>query len=300
MKSKIPTDGYFDPLAVRTSIISENYSEMPIRSIASLVGRIQNGLWHIIDNEPRRDSFFIPQEEYARDERGDELEVGLLAKRVGGAKIAPTPTEIAEGRTHYDSNKWRFHYGDDLLCKLPREILTDYRDFLGACRVLNHRGRQMAIGLAEAFDAANKRIPRYPGSLAERMKSSKAYTRVLRYEDTKETQLVLFDHRRSPIHSRESDPRHVLMFAGTKFWAVTRGEFGAGTIHGVYSKQSRFDASLHRDRDCVTIHWISKSDSEGHRLAIVTFVHCALYPEDVEWFAKHISSLTIDPKLYMR
>jgi hypothetical protein len=130
------------------------------------------------------------------------------------------------------------------------------------------------------------------------MKASKAYTRLLRYEDTKETQLVLFDHKRSPIHSQESDPRHVLMFAGTKFWAVTRGAFGTGTIHGVYSKRSSFDASLHRDRDCMTVHWISRSDAEGHRLAIVTFVHCALYPEDVEWFARHVDCLTIDPLLY--
>jgi hypothetical protein len=298
MTSQKSTDRYFDPPAVCASIISENYSEMPVRSIASLVDRIQRGLWYIIDKEPRRDRFFISPEIYVRDERGDELEVGLLIKRTGGAKTAPSPTEIAEGRTYYDGNKWRFHYGDELLCKLPREILIEYRDFLGACRVLNNRGRHMAIRLAEAFDVTNKRMPQYPGLLAERMKASKAYTRLLRYEDTKETQLVLFDHKRSPIHSQESDPRHVLMFAGTKFWAVTRGVFGTGTIHGVHSKQSWFDASLHRDRDCMTVHWISRSDTVGHRLAIVTFVHCTLYPEDVEWFARHIDCLEIDPLLY--
>lgn len=299
MTSHKSTDRYFDPESVRASIISENYSEMPVRSIASLVGRIQGGLWRIIDRSPWRNSFFIAPDEYARDERGDELEVGLLAKRTGGAKAAPSPTEIAEGRTHYDSNKWRFHYGDELAAKLPCDLRAQYRDFLGACRILNDRGRYMATRLAEAFDAVNSGKVRYPGSLAERMKGSRAYTRILRYEDTKETQLVLFDHRKAPICSKESDPRHVLMFTGTKFWAVTRGMYGTGTVHGVYSKQSAaFDASLHRDRDCITIHWISRSDGEGNRLAIVTFVHCTLYPEDIEWFDAHIGDLAIDTASY--
>lgn len=292
-------DRYFDPESVRASIIAENYSEMPVRSIASLVRRIQGGLWRIIDRSPWRDSFFIPPGEYAHDERGDELEVGLLAKRTGEQKAAPSPTEIAEGRTHYDGNKWRFHYGDELNSKLPGELRAQYRDFLSACRLLNDRGRYMAFRLAEAFDAANTGTKKYPGSLAERMKEGRAYTRVLRYEDTKETRLVLFDHRKAPIHSKESDPRHVIMFTGTKFWAVTRGLFGTGTIHGVYSEESAaFDASLHRDRDCMTIHWISKCDEEGNRLAVVTFVHCALYPEDIEWFEAHIGDLAIDAASY--
>lgn len=299
MKSQKLTDSYFDPISVRASIISENYSEMPVRSIASLVRRIQRGFWRIIDHEPRRDRFGIPEGEYEHDERGEELEVGLLPKRTGGSKAALSAVEIAEGRTQNDMNKWRFHYGDDLLLKLPPELLTDYYDFFGACQVLNERGREKAIRLAEAFDEMNDGVERYPGSLAERMKAGKAYTRLLRYEDTKETKLVLFDHQSRPVHSQESDPRHVLMFVGTKFWAVTRGMYGTGTIHGVYSKQSaHFDASLHRDRDCITIHWISESDESGHRLAIVTFVHCALYPEDVAWFNAHICDLAIDRASY--
>jgi len=299
MRSLLPTDGYFDPLAVRASIKMENYSEMPIRSIASIVKRIQRGFWRIIDDEPTRECFRIPESEYRRDERGDELEVGLLAKRTGEQKKIQTPVEIAEGRTHNDANKWRFHYGDELVRKLSPDVRAEHRDFLSACRTLNDRGRKMAYSLAVAFDALNSGTKKYPGSLAERVKGSQAYTRLLRYEDTKETQLVLFDHRCRPIHSQESDPRHVIMFTGTKFWAVTRGIYGGGTVHGVYSAHSReFDASLHRDRDCMTIHWISKCDEHGHRLAIVTFVHCMLEPEDVTWFDVHVGDLAIDPALY--
>ena len=71
MSSKTLTDHYFDPESVRASIIRENYSEMPIRSIASIVERIRSGFWHILDEDPRRDTFFIPESDYKRDYERD-------------------------------------------------------------------------------------------------------------------------------------------------------------------------------------------------------------------------------------
>lgn len=299
MSSKTLTDKWFDPESVCASIIRENYSEMPIRSIASIVERIRSGFWRIIDDDPRRHVFFIPESEYDRDERGDEFEIGLLVKRTGESKRELSPLEVVEGRTHNDSKKWRFHYGDELLERLPADVLSDYADFLRACKILNDRGREKALRLAESFDAVNRGAKSFPGSLTERMRNGRTLTRLLRYEDTKETNLVLFDHKCQAILSQESDPRHILMFPGTKFWGVTRGHYGTGTVHGVYSKKNaQFDASLHHDRSCMTLHWISKSDTNGHRFAVVTFVHCELYPEDVEWFDAHIHDLKIDRAAY--
>ena len=300
MSKQIKLDPYFDADSVRASFILENYSEMPIRSIQHLVLRIQHGFWRIIDDEPRRDLFFIPEIEYERDERGDEFEIGLLPKRTGESKTALSPLEVVECRTHNDSKKWRFHYGSKLSRKLPRAIFNDYRDFFGACKILNDRGKEMAIRLAQAFDEANKGEKFFPGSLVTRIKEGIALTRLLRYEDTTETKLVLFDHKCRPICAAESDSRHVLMFPGTKFWGVTRGLYGTGTVHGVFSRHNeKFDASLHHDRSCMTIHWISKNEQSGKRFAVVTFVHCVLYPEDVEWFDANINELKIDRALYV-
>ena len=299
MSKQTTTGKYFDPLSVRASIIADNYSEMPVRSIAARVERIKEYFWRIIDNEPRRELFHIPKDCYEYDERREPNEVGLLEKRSGEKKTTLTPLEILEGRTHSDVNKWLFHYGDDLMNRLPADILTDYRGFFSVCRSLNDQAKEMAVQLAVAFDNRKRGSKSYPGSLAKRMQAGKAYTRLLRYEDTKFTRLVLFDHEKHAIHGSESDPRRVLMFPGTKFWAVTRGHFGTGTVHGVFSSESaKFDASLHRDRDCVTVHWISRCDPNGQRFAVVTFVHCELYPEDVEWFDAHIHDLKIDRGTY--
>ncbi len=299
MSKQTTTSNYFDPLSVRASIIADNYSEMPVRSIAARVKHIQDYFWRIIDDEPRRELFYIPKHLYEYDERREPNEVGLLEKRIGEKKSTLTPLEILEGRTYSDVNKWLFHYGDDLMHRLPPDILTDYLRFFSVCRSLNDQAKEMAVRLAEAFDACKHGTKTYPGSLRARIQAGKAYTRLLRYEDTKFTRLVLFDHEKHAVHGSESDPRRVLMFLGTKFWAVTRGHFGTGTVHGVFSSESaKFDASLHRDRDCVTVHWMSKCNPNGQRFAVVTFVHCELYPEDVAWFDAHIHDLKIDHGAY--
>src|SRR4051812_29360371 len=106
---------YFDPAVVRSGITRENYSEVKIRSIGPLVELIRLRFSEIIDNEPRRDLFFIPEADYPRDERGDEFEIGLLAKRTGESKGALSPLEVVEGRTRNDTKKWRFHYGEGMV-----------------------------------------------------------------------------------------------------------------------------------------------------------------------------------------
>jgi hypothetical protein len=71
---------YLDPMSVRLSIITENYSELPWRSIRAQAACVQRDFWKILDNEARQDLFCIPEETYEKDERGDELEIGLLKK----------------------------------------------------------------------------------------------------------------------------------------------------------------------------------------------------------------------------
>lgn len=301
MKHTVMLDRYFDPPSVRASIIHDNWSQTPCRSNAHLVGRIQRGFARLLDEEPNRDLFLIPEERYERDENGEEYEVGLLPKRTGGLKRTLTPTEMVEGRTSYDSNKWRFHYGDDLLRHLAEfpELLHKHRDFLSACRILNNRAAHLAKSLARAFDQSGR-----PGNLEAKFASGKSFTRVLRYEQpvagapdaglhrdrsaltfhwySSHPGLVLFNHAGNSMSGSETDPRTIIAFPGTKFWAMTRGEYGSGTIHGVRDVRHQSES----ERTLV------------QRYAIVTFVHPTLDAEDVAFMREHIAALHIDQRAF--
>ncbi len=292
---------YFDPLSVRASIIHENWSQTPSRSFAHLVRRIQNGFARILDDESQHAPFLISEALYERDENGEEYEVGLLPKRTGGVKRVLTPTEAIEGRKSYDTNKWRFHYGDDLLPHLAgqTEVLRAHRDFLSACRIMNNRGAYLATQLARAFDQCG-----YPGNLEAKFAKGKAFTRVLRYEQpqgnapdaglhrdrsaltfhwySSHSGLVLFNQAGNPMQGNETDPRAVMTFPGTKFWAMTRGRYGKGTIHGVRDNR--------RDLQAAT--------TNQARYAIVTFVHSMLDPDDVLFMREHLPELRIDQGAY--
>lgn len=310
MKQDAVIAKYLDPLSVRISIITENYSELPWRSFEAEASRVQQDFWKLLDHELRRDMFCVPEEKYEKDERGEELEIGLLQKRTGGAKTMLTPQEIAEGRFGYDSNKYRFHFARDLLSVLSdeKELMRDYRRFLSGCALFNERAQQIALLVARAFDACNSSgrtvVGSYPGSLEERIAKSKTITRLLRYEQTEgavpdaslhrdrscftihwlssHPGLTLFDHAGHAVSANETDPRRILVFPGTKFWGVTRGLYGSGTLHGV------------RDRRRTQ----SSQNAHEQRFAIVSFVHCALTPEDVAWMEAHLHELKIDRARY--
>jgi hypothetical protein len=164
--------------------------------------------------------------------------------------------------------------------------------------------QKIALLVARAFDTCNAPshdIPgRYPGSLEERIANSKTITRLLRYEQAVSTApdaslhrdrscftihwlsshpgLILFDRFGQAIRVNETDPRCILVFPGTKFWGVTRGLYGSGTLHGV------------RDKRCSS----PPQSANEERFAIVSFVHCALTPPDVAWMDAHLHELAID------
>ncbi len=302
MKSSPLVRRYIDPNSIALEIVSKNYSEVAWPpGIARVAERCRKGFWQLLDQEPHQEPFRIPPAEYQYDERGDELEIGLLPKCTGESKKILTPLEIAEGRTHSDGNKWRFHFSDELPLRLSGnpELLARYQDFFAACRLFNNRAHMIATSVAQAFDAYNRFPNEYPGSLVKRVQRGRAVTRLLRYEESKGSKLVVFDHSGKPTYTNESDPRRILVFPGTKFWGVTRGIHGTGTVHGVYDPRStHFDATLHHDRDCFTVHWLSKPEADNYRFAIVTFVHCALKPEDVAFMNKNMAALAIDPTQY--
>jgi hypothetical protein len=298
-------------MSVRLSIITENYSELPWRSIRAQAACVQRDFWKILDNEARQDLFCIPEETYEKDERGDELEIGLLKKRTGGTKSELTLLEIAEGRLAYDSNKYRFHFAHDLLLALKHEkaLLHDYRSFLSNCALFNERAQEIARLIARAFDECNDRRRTtsvcYPDSLEERIIKSKTITRLLRYEQafgvtpdaslhrdrscftihwlSSHPGLTLFDHSGQVVHVHETDPRRILVFPGTKFWGVTRGLYGSGALHGVRDKRRSLVSQQVNDQ----------------RFAIVSFVHCALTPDDVAWMNTHLHTLTIERTHYV-
>jgi hypothetical protein len=186
--------------------------------------------------------------------------------------------------------------------------VTSVRNFLSGCALFNDMAQRIALLVARAFDACN--TPRhaaaecYPGSLEERIKQSKTITRLLRYEQvvgaapdallhrdrscftihwlSSHPGLVLFDRFEQSVKVNETDPRRILVFPGTKFWGVTRGLYGFGALHGVRDPR--------RSRE--------SQNANEQRFAIVSFVHCALTPEDVAWMDAHFHELTIDRTRY--
>jgi hypothetical protein len=306
MRSDAVIAKYLDPLSSRLSIIVDHYSELPWRSVETQAARVQRDFWKMLDQDARRDLFYIPEEAYTRDERGEELEIGLLKKRTGGSKATLTPLEIAEGRLGYDSNKYRFHFANDLLSALRNEkvLLRDYKSFLSGCALFNEMAQNIALRVARAFDACNapsyaNRVC-YPGSLEERITKSKTITRLLRYEHaagaapdaslhrdrscftihwlSSHPGLILFDRFEQSIRVNETDPRRILIFPGTKFWGATRGLHGSGTLHGVRDPRRS----------------LGSQQVNEQRFAVVSFVHCALSIDDVAWMDAHIHDLTID------
>jgi hypothetical protein len=188
-------------------------------------------------------------------------------------------------------------------------LIRDYHRFLSSCALFNERAYQIALSVARAFDAVNSRgrsvHGSYPGSLEERIAKSKTITRLLRYEQVLGTApdaslhrdrscltihwlsshpgLTLFDRFGQAIRVNETDPRRILVFPGTKFWGVTRGLYGSGTLHGV------------RDKRCSSP---MPQGANEERFAIVSFVHCALTPDDVAWMDAHLHELAIDRTRY--
>ena len=188
MGSDLVLSRYLDPGSVRVSILADNYSELPWPSMRGEAVKVEQGFDRIIDSDDGRAHFVIPEQLYEHDERGEELEIGFLKKRTGGTKTDLTPLEIAEGRTRYDGNKYRFHFGQDLLDHLgpEKQLRHEYRIFLSACARFNAAAYNIALRLGAEFDRYNAgdlhRRGHYSGSLFQRLKGGKAFTRLLRYE----------------------------------------------------------------------------------------------------------------------
>jgi hypothetical protein len=64
---------------------------------------------------------------------------------------------------------------------------------------------------------------------------------------------------------------------------VTRGLYGSGALHGVRDKRRSLVSQQVNDQ----------------RFAIVSFVHCALTPDDVAWMNTHLHTLTIERTHYV-
>ncbi len=291
------------------SIALKGFCEIPWRNISADARRIRQGFWSLLDDDPRRDIFQVPESYYPHDELDEEMEFGLLEKRIGTIKAQLTELERVEGRTTHDGNKWRFHFNYELLDYLYRHnaLPGDYSEFFGACTTLNMAAFHIARALAALYDEANSNSEHgdgWSGSLLSRVEKSHAVTRLLRYESITGTKpdatphrdrsaftvhwlsshpgLTLFNEKRERFRVNETSPTNILIFPAKKFWGITRGRHGTGTLHGVFDERRRDVAQV----------------SSEHRFAIVSFVHAILYPEDAAWMRSNIGELQLDPANY--
>lgn len=278
-------------------IARDGFYEFLWTDLSEHARRVYEGFDRLIAaNEAGKPALRFPRDSYARDEIGEELEAGLLEKKVGQLKAAPTAAEIAEGRLGADPNKHRFHYSNDLKLRvLGTPEADEYRSFLASCELMNDAALVIAKIVAMYVDAARPDL-----ALTERINAGKVITRILRYDhapnapfhakahrdrscltvhwDSSHPGLELFTRSRVWRAANETDPERLLVFPGLKFWSATRGEYGTGTIHRV--------RRLPREN--------AGAEAVERRFALVSFVHCAMTPDDVRWHHEHIRELAKD------
>jgi hypothetical protein len=278
-----------------------------------LLNTIQEGWWRILDTETDLNEFRIPESEYQHDEVGEPMEVGLLYAKNGTKKEKETLGFFDKhaGRTHEDPHKHRFHYQRGLEDRFSPRIRTAYAAFFTALNDINKSARNAALAVAKGIDAKERTLPKeersYKGSLIGRIRQDRVITRLIRYEDIVDRTttngklldaqthrdrccftvhhyanargLFLANRNGTRIWTNETTPKERLIFTGEKFWAVTQGRYGTGILHGVHDSRA-LDAQ--------------QAVNQTQRFVVVSFVHCALLPLDIEYFKENSALMRVE------
>lgn len=191
--------------------------------------------------------------------------------------------------------KWYFHH---VLDRAPWNTTTPvyarYAAFITALETITRYNRDIAIRVASDTDE-------YLGSaasLADAIARSWAVTRVLYYEPEQDAArpdatlhidrdtltvhayashqgLVVIDSEGRRRRVDETNPDTTLVFPGKKFGGFYAGRYGLGTVHGVHDPR-RTAGQAPREA----------------RIALVTFVHSTLTPDQAGWIISHKTAFT--------
>lgn len=261
--------------SAEVAVIRNGHIELPIdpEFLGPRLGVIRAGMKKITETPELQEAF--PFRVAGTDAYGDRynMEVGLRQR-------------------NDRERKWWFQYMPKAyLAPSPAQRKTGA--FLGALHDLDKKAIEIAIALAECFDARNRRkntSEKYDGSMAQRIRNGSCITRVLRYlsVDTVASAyphvdraaftvhwgathegLVVFGPSGDRMRVRERSNDIVAVFPGEKFAAISRGSLGLGTPHGVK-----------RDRE-----------ANEDRYAFVSFVHPEAVDGDVAWLLAHRSEI---------
>lgn len=296
-------------LLAAAAIRAQGFASLPVRDMSDRLAVIRRGLWRILNDESgaMQRAFTIDPSRYERDELDEPLEIGILKKKKGRVKQGKELGffDRAAGRQKDDPNKERFHYAPSLLALISEETRSAHAKFLTALSDINTEAHNIALVFASEMDRVNGMLPRehlstYVGSFVERITSSCTITRLVRYRhvagrvsDAKvhrdrdflsvhhysnASGLCFFDKKDDRIEvDNEVDPSSVSIFTGEKFWAVTRGVFGTGALHGVFDRRRAQESLL-----------------DEERFAVVSFIHVPLETRDLLWLRAHLDEIHID------
>ncbi len=280
------------------TIAKHGFVEIPWDPIwvASLSHIARQEFWRLLES-PDRDRF--------KYDLATESDDQGLFDRNGEKKDSLTLREAAEKSTQYD-NKWFFHCYHttrDVLRKQGAPV-EQYSKLFDACNEFNRMAARFALSVADGLDQINRSAPaskRYPGSLVDRFTKARVVTRLLRYKSrakdaplgkvhrdrcgltahwfSSHPGLKVFEADRTRIAAADNDPKKILLFLGENAWPATRGQFGTGVLHGASN----------------LVHDVSV---DQERFVAVTFVHCKLNAQDLQWKEANKSQLVINPADY--